>query len=245
MMMGTTNINDRAPNRVPKGNIRLSEAFELLYRRLTPDWETLEHLCVQCDEDPTFDDPSQEDPYRLTFNALSGAEATLRNSLQKGELRAFVHNADTGVDLELLRTGWLRYGDEVGIFSDYTDTKTPGPDCAIDDVPHPIFLQRIDFDRWLARWEMPVDKRSRPPATPSIEDVETFRQAPFASRAFSVNEVIERTGLSKTTLYEAIADRKLRARKFGLRTLILETDLDAFLRGLPATTTGDSVPRSP
>lgn len=239
-MMGimNNNNNERAPNRVPKGNIRLSEAFELLYRRLTPEWETLEHLCVQCDEDPAFDGAGQEDPYRLTFEALSVAEATFRNALQEGELRAFVHNGNTGVDLELLRTDWLRYGDEVGIYSDYTDAKTPGPDCAIHDVLHPVFLQRTDFDRWLVRWEMPADKRSRSPTTPSIGDVETSRQAPFASRAFSVNEVIERTGLSKTTLYEAIADRKLRARKFGLRTLILETDLDAFLKGLPATTNG-------
>jgi excisionase family DNA binding protein len=54
----------------------------------------------------------------------------------------------------------------------------------------------------------------------------------LATRAFSVEEVMERTGLSKTKLYEEIEHGNLRARKCGVRTLILESDLDKFLNGL-------------
>jgi excisionase family DNA binding protein len=219
-MTAAMDINERAPNRVPKGAVRLSEAFELLYRRLTPD----------------FDGARHEDPHRLTFEAMSDAEVTLRRALASGELRAFIHNA--GVDLELLRTEWLRYGDQVGIHSDYTDTKTPGPDCTVNGLPHPIFFHRTDFDHWLARWATPADKKCRSETVPSIGEVENSTKTALASRAFSMNEVIERTGLSKTTVYEAIADGKLRARKYGVRTLILETDLDVFLKNLPAATAG-------
>jgi excisionase family DNA binding protein len=53
-----------------------------------------------------------------------------------------------------------------------------------------------------------------------------------ATRAFSVEEVTASTGLSKTKLYEGIEHGNLRARKCGVRTLILEPDLDRFLNGL-------------
>jgi excisionase family DNA binding protein len=231
------NAIERAPNRIPKRAIRLSEAFELLYRRLTPEWEALEQLCAQYDEDPEFDSVAHEDPYRLTFEAMSSAEVAFRDALVKGDLRTFIHNADTGVDLELLRTGWLRYGDEVGIHSDYTDAKTPGPDCAIRGQPHPVFLRRTDFDLWLARWENSADTQSTAESAPTIGGVVNAPRTPLASRAFAVTEVIERTGLSKTSIYEAITEGKLNARKYGVRTLILETDLDVFLKNLPTAKT--------
>jgi excisionase family DNA binding protein len=232
-MMVPMNAIERAPNRIPKGAIRLSESFELLYRRLTPEWETLEQLCDQYDEDPDFASAAHEDPYRLTFEAMSGAEVAFRDALVKGDLRTFIHNADSGVDLELLRTGWLRYGDEVGIHSDYTDAKTPGPDCALHGLPHPVFLLRTDFEGWLARWESRADTRSSAESALTIGGVENAPKTPLASWAFAVTEVIERTGLSKTSVYEAITQGKLHARKYGVRTLILETDLDVFLKNLP------------
>ena len=54
----------------------------------------------------------------------------------------------------------------------------------------------------------------------------------LATRAFSVEDVMERTGLSKSKLYEEIEHDNLRARKCGVRTLILKLDLDKFLNGL-------------
>jgi len=43
---------------------------------------------------------------------------------------------------------------------------------------------------------------------------------------------MKRTGLSKTKFYEEKDSGRLRARKCGTRTLILETDLDEFLNNL-------------
>jgi excisionase family DNA binding protein len=41
------------------------------------------------------------------------------------------------------------------------------------------------------------------------------------------------SGISRTKLYEAISQRKLRARKYGSRTLVLRSDLLRFLASLP------------
>ena len=51
--------------------------------------------------------------------------------------------------------------------------------------------------------------------------------------SYSIPEVSRETGLGKTTVYKAISDGHLRAKKFGNRTLILSIDLDQFLNSLP------------
>ena len=51
--------------------------------------------------------------------------------------------------------------------------------------------------------------------------------------AFSLIEVARKTSLSRSSLYEAVADGRLPARKFGRRTVVLKHDLDAFLSSLP------------
>ena len=50
--------------------------------------------------------------------------------------------------------------------------------------------------------------------------------------AYSIKETAELTGIGVTKLYECISTRKLRASKFGRKTLILKQDLQAFLEGL-------------
>jgi excisionase family DNA binding protein len=52
-------------------------------------------------------------------------------------------------------------------------------------------------------------------------------------RAHSVNTAAEMIGAGRDGVYEAIRAGRLRARKFGRRTLILDEDLTAFLRSLP------------
>ena len=41
------------------------------------------------------------------------------------------------------------------------------------------------------------------------------------------------SGIGRTKLYEAIAQRKLKARKWGSRTIVLRSDLLQFLAALP------------
>jgi hypothetical protein len=93
----------------------------------------------------------------------------------------------------------------------------------------PIFLPREDFEQWMAR-TVGAGALSLPEAYVRPDRGETSRV--LATRAFSVEDVMARTGLSKTKFYSEGGLGNLRARKCGTRTLILETDLDEFLNSL-------------
>ena len=53
--------------------------------------------------------------------------------------------------------------------------------------------------------------------------------------AHTIKRVCELTGLSKTSIYEAIRDAKLKSRKYGNRTLVLHDDLKSFITSLPTS----------
>ena len=50
---------------------------------------------------------------------------------------------------------------------------------------------------------------------------------------FTVEEAAALSAIGRTRIFAAIKDGKLKARKFGRRTVILATDLQAFLDSLP------------
>lgn len=52
--------------------------------------------------------------------------------------------------------------------------------------------------------------------------------------ALRVSDAVAASGLSRSTLYVLMAQGELRAVKAGGRRLILRSDLEAYLRGLPA-----------
>lgn len=222
---------EKAPNMVPQGTVRLSEAFEGLYRHLTPDWKELAERCVQWDETPPDpqEEASPEDPYRAVVVATDRAESIFRWALRDGDLRAYIHNVQTGINLELDPREWAKSGEQVGINFDYTGSQMPGPDCALGGMRQPIFFLRQDFEQWLVQ-----TVGAGAPELPETHVKLTRKRTSglLATRAFSVEEVMERTGLSKTKFYEEKERGKLRVRKCGTRTLILETDLDEFLNNL-------------
>jgi excisionase family DNA binding protein len=53
--------------------------------------------------------------------------------------------------------------------------------------------------------------------------------------AFSIPQVCELSALGRTRVYEAIREGALVARKHGRRTVILRSDLEAFLGALPSS----------
>jgi len=55
--------------------------------------------------------------------------------------------------------------------------------------------------------------------------------------AYSILEASEATSLGCSTIEEAVKTGRLPAKKFGVRTLILASDLQAFLEGLPSLKT--------
>ena len=61
---------------------------------------------------------------------------------------------------------------------------------------------------------------------------------PPMQTALTISETLKAVGCGRTKLYEAIGSGELPARKLGKRTLILATDLDAFLNRLPSLVSG-------
>lgn len=52
--------------------------------------------------------------------------------------------------------------------------------------------------------------------------------------SYSIKETCNKTGFGKTKLYEFINTGKLPAKKYGRKTIILTSDLEAFLSNLEA-----------
>ena len=50
---------------------------------------------------------------------------------------------------------------------------------------------------------------------------------------YNIPEVMARVGVGRDKLYRLIREGKLPARKLGRKTLILRSDLEAFLESLP------------
>jgi excisionase family DNA binding protein len=58
-------------------------------------------------------------------------------------------------------------------------------------------------------------------------------QLKVQKEALSIPEVCDATSLGRTTVYKAIAEGRLKARKDGRRTIILTDDLRKYLTALP------------
>lgn len=50
----------------------------------------------------------------------------------------------------------------------------------------------------------------------------------------TIPEAVELTGIGRSTLYKLFSEGKLTPRKSGKRTLVLMSDLEAFIKNLPA-----------
>jgi hypothetical protein len=84
---------NKVPNIVPRGAIRVSEAFEQLCRQVEPAWEDLQQRCVEWDEHSDYGvDERGEDPYPRLVAATYHAEMIFRTALRDGHLRAYIHN---------------------------------------------------------------------------------------------------------------------------------------------------------
>ena len=68
----------------------------------------------------------------------------------------------------------------------------------------------------------------------TIQDKVASHRVIKAKIAHTIRKALLASGLSRSMLYVAIGRGALRARKCGARTLILDSDLRRFLRGLPA-----------
>jgi hypothetical protein len=51
--------------------------------------------------------------------------------------------------------------------------------------------------------------------------------------AYTIDEIVRRAPIGRSSIYKAIKDRRLVARKDGRRTVILKSDYVRYLRSLP------------
>ena len=90
----------------------------------------------------------------------------------------------------------------------------------------------------LSTSEKPLRKRPTPRSTSftnrKAASPATESQSTAPTRlGYSVAEVARRLGASRSVVYQLIADRKLLARKLGRKTVLSESDIADFVRGLP------------
>jgi excisionase family DNA binding protein len=62
--------------------------------------------------------------------------------------------------------------------------------------------------------------------------------APLVPDALSIPDACEMASVGRSTIYAAITEGRLKARKLGRRTLILRDDLAHFLAALPQASAG-------
>ena len=54
--------------------------------------------------------------------------------------------------------------------------------------------------------------------------------------SLSIPEAVKASGIGRTTIFDMIKTGRLPAKKLGARTLILRSDLEAFVASLPSRT---------
>jgi hypothetical protein len=169
----------RSDDPIPVGHIRLSQAFDLYYEAVTPNWQGLDAAINEPMARPPAagKDGEATNPLVLAFNARDAArgaaEMKFRKALSAGELRALIRDPDNGALLELSRDGWERSSDDGGFaagfdedFVEPGDFFQPGPPAVTNGCLRPVLFKEVEFSSWIAR-NVPgrdVHVRGRKPA---------------------------------------------------------------------------------
>ena len=154
----------RSDDPIPVGHIRLSQAFDLYYEAVTPNWQGLDAAINEPMASPPAagKDGEATNPLVLAFNARDAArgaaEMKFRKALAAGELRALIRDPDNGALLELSRDGWERSSDDGGFaagfdedFVEPGDFFQPGPPAVTNGYLRPVFFKDEEFSSWIAR----------------------------------------------------------------------------------------------
>jgi len=138
---------------IPDEGIFLVDAFEHIFRAMTPNWQDLENQVT----DPAVQlrhmevDHGRREASGKAWAAYEGAELKanrwLRCSLGKGLITAFIFF--NGKPLQLPRHGWENAGLlQNGIDSNFVgpdDPINPGPDTEINGVRRPVYFVHSDL----------------------------------------------------------------------------------------------------
>jgi hypothetical protein len=139
---------------LPLSSIRLSEAYNIFYRAVTPNWRELETgPCAilgdeQAERLATLATIAHDQSHK-------DAEERFRIALAGGNPVALVFNPKTSQARELARQPWTEkqnFGVH-GFHEDFVspdDLIQPGPDTLIEDALRPVFFERADFEKFMA-----------------------------------------------------------------------------------------------
>jgi len=154
----------RSDDPIPVGHIRLSQAFDLYYEAVTPNWQGLDAAINEPMPSPPAAGKEGEatNPLVLAFNARDAArgeaEMKFSKALAAGGLRALIRDPDNGELLELSRDGWERSSDDGGFaagfdedFVEPGDFFQPGPPAVTNGYLRPVFFKDEEFNSWIAR----------------------------------------------------------------------------------------------
>jgi excisionase family DNA binding protein len=72
------------------------------------------------------------------------------------------------------------------------------------------------------------------PGLPIQPSAAPANSSPTDKLSFTIKEVVSLLGVGRTTVYNAIAQKELKAVKLGSRTLILRDDLQSWMATFPA-----------
>jgi excisionase family DNA binding protein len=88
-------------------------------------------------------------------------------------------------------------------------------------------IARLEDDRVLGR---PVTRATSPRGPPADDDDDDDDDAP---RTITIERAIARYGFGRSTIYQLIKDKRLRAVKAGARVLIFVDSCEKYLASLP------------
>jgi len=160
---------------IPERHIRLSQAFDLYYEAVTPNWRELD-AAIDAANPPEGQistaalrelDITRRAAFNARDTARGAAEMKFRKALTAGELRALIRDPGTGEPLRLSQNGWDREPNGLpgGFDEDFVepgDAFQPGPPAVIDGYLRPVFFNLQDFKNWLRIVSGADDVRSKP-----------------------------------------------------------------------------------
>ena len=151
------NAADLIPAPTPEDTISFGDAFEVVYRALNPDWQTLEERLNPASQ--AFQERDAKDRAHLEAcgnydKAQRLANEWLRERITQGALIALVCDPDSGQVFQSNRHKWASMGDfETGIADDFVgprDIFQSGPNTVVNGEKRPVFFDRKIFDSLLS-----------------------------------------------------------------------------------------------
>jgi len=146
-----------AHDAIPADGTYLLDAFECVFRKQNPDWQTIGKLADEAAlalcgcYDSLQREKLQRDADRATIpldDAHFKANTWLRRHITDGALTAYIRNPVTDKLLQLPRTGWGMVLEKSRIETSFVgpdDVEAPGPDTVIDGARRPVFFKTVEL----------------------------------------------------------------------------------------------------